>query len=171
MRASQVLNFQATAQASLRRPWKTYRDGTLWYGQLKSGSKRHPLTTKQGNKHYYKGTGSSGIGNIDSRGRYHINWDKVRTYVVPVGLNASKLKPLVSPNSPKFIQQVEGYADSFKSPELALHSAIKFVEEGPGATELDFEEMGYAEKIVNPKLLKNETHNEDNKSEKESVAV
>ena len=60
-----------------------FRDGTLYYGQLKSGSKRHALTGKQGNKHYYKGTRSTGIGSWDSRGRYHINWEKVRTYVVP----------------------------------------------------------------------------------------
>ena len=38
-----------------------FRDGTLYYGQLKSGSKRHALTGKQGNKHYYKGTRSTGI--------------------------------------------------------------------------------------------------------------
>ena len=103
MRATQVLNFQASVQATLRRPWKTFRDGTLYYGMLKSGSKRHPLTTKQGHKHYYKGTRSTGIGHLDSRGRYHIDWNKVRTYVVPSGLNTTNLKALVSPNSPHFM--------------------------------------------------------------------
>ncbi|CAK9438616.1 mitochondrial 54S ribosomal protein mL41 [Lodderomyces beijingensis] len=154
MKASQVLSFQATTQSLLRRPWKTYRDGTIFYGQLKSGSKRHPLTTKQGNKNYYKGTRSSGIGSLDSRGRYHVNWDKVRTYVVPANLNSSQLKPLVSPNSPMFKQTTEGYQDSFKSPVLALHNAINFVENGSSEKELDWEEMGYVHKIVNPNLAK-----------------
>lgn len=152
MKATQVLNFQATANAALRRPWKTFRDGTLYYGQLKSGSKRHPLTTKQGNKHYYKGTRSTGIGHLDSRGRYHIDWSKVRTYVVPSGLNTTNLKALVSPNSPQFIQKVEGYEDSFKSPELALHNAINFIENGSNYSEVDLEKEGYIERIAHPKL-------------------
>ena len=76
MRASQVLSFQSTVSNSLRRPWQTFRDGTLFYGQLKTGTKRHPLTTKQGNKDFYKGTRSSGIGHLDTRGRYHVNWEK-----------------------------------------------------------------------------------------------
>ncbi|KAI5966244.1 MRPL27 [Candida pseudojiufengensis] len=152
MRASQILSFQATAQTALRRPWKTFRDGSLYYGQLKSGSKRHPLTTKQGNKHYYKGTRSTGIGHLDSRGRYHIDWNKVRTYVVPVGLNTTDLKPLVSPNSPQFIQKVEGYDDKFKSPELALHNAIRFVENGSNYSAIDLENEGYIERIQHPKL-------------------
>ncbi|KAI3403872.1 MRPL27 [Candida oxycetoniae] len=161
MRASQILGFRSSLQTALRRPWQTYRDGTIWYGQLKTGSKRHRLTTKQGNKNYYKGTGSSGIGTLDTRGRYHINWDKVRTYVVPAGLNVSTLKPLVSPKSPKFIQKVEGYDDGFKSPQLALHSAINFIENGSSMEDLDLEEIGYVEKITNPKLQKKETTTED----------
>lgn len=161
MRATQVLNFQASVQATLRKPWKTFRDGTLYYGMLKSGSKRHPLTTKQGNKHYYKGTRSTGIGHLDSRGRYHIDWNKVRTYVVPSGLNTTNLKALVSPNSPQFIQKVEGYKDSFKSPELALHNAINFIENGANYSEIDLEKEGYLEKIVHPKLKSAKEENLD----------
>lgn len=52
MKVSQVLSFQGSVSSALRRPWQTFRDGTLYYGQLKSGSKRHALTGKQGNKHY-----------------------------------------------------------------------------------------------------------------------
>lgn len=77
------------------RPWKTFKDGTLFYGTSKTGSKRHPLTSKQGNKNFYKGTRSSGVGQHTSTGKYTIHWDKVRTYVVPAGLSntdVSKLK-------------------------------------------------------------------------------
>lgn len=70
----------------LLRPWKTYKDGTLFYGTTKSGSNRHPLTSKQGNKNYYKGTRSSGVGSFTTQGSYIVNWEKVRTYKVPAGL-------------------------------------------------------------------------------------
>ncbi|RCK56537.1 54S ribosomal protein L27, mitochondrial [Candida viswanathii] len=156
MRASQVLSFQATASSSLRRPWKTFKDGTLFYGQLKTGSKRHPLTTKQGNKDFYKGTGSSGIGHLDNKGRYHVNWQKVRTYVVPEGLHKTELKALVSPKSPQFKQKVIGYSDQFKSPELAFHNAKKFIELGPNYSEVDLEAEGYMHRIVHPNVLASE---------------
>ncbi|CAI5757585.1 unnamed protein product [Candida verbasci] len=167
MRASSVLNFQATTSNALRRPWKTYKDGTLFYGQIKSGSKRHPITTKQGNKHFYKGTRSTGIGNLDSRGRYHINWEKVRTYVVPKDLNTSSLKALVSPKSPEFIQQVIGYHDQWKSPELALHNAINFVEYGANYSVTDLEQDGYIERIVHPNIIAKE--NKENMEIEEEI--
>ena len=156
MKVSQVLSFQGSVSSALRRPWQTFRDGTLYYGQLKSGSKRHALTGKQGNKNYYKGTRSTGIGSWDSRGRYHINWEKVRTYVVPEGLNNTELKALVSPKSPKFIQQVVGYRDHFKSPELAFHNAKDFIEYGANYSDVDLEQEGYIHRIVHPDILEAE---------------
>lgn len=79
----------------LLRPWKTFKDGTLFYGTSKNGSKRHPLTSKQGNKNYYKGTRSSGIGSHTAYGKYTITWDKVRTYVVPAGLSNTDVSFLI----------------------------------------------------------------------------
>lgn len=71
----------------LLRPWKTYKDGTLFYGSSKTGSNRHPLTTKQGNKNFYKGVRASGNGSHTPTGRFTIHFNKVRTYVVPAGLS------------------------------------------------------------------------------------
>ena len=52
-----------------------------------------------------KGTGSSGIGYVDSNtGKYIINKDKVRTYPKPVKYD-NTLKPLVSGNVPKLYEQ------------------------------------------------------------------
>lgn len=82
----------------LLRPWKTFKDGTLFYGTTKNGSKRHPLTSKQGNKNYYKGTRSSGIGSHTAYGKYTINWEKVRTYVVPAGLSNTDVSFIKSLN-------------------------------------------------------------------------
>ena len=71
------------------------------------------------------------------------------------------MKALVSPNSPQFIQKVEGYKDSFKSPELALHNAINFIENGANYSEIDLEKEGYLEKIVHPKLKSAKEENLD----------
>lgn len=154
MRASSVLNFQASATANLRRPWQTFRDGQIWYGSIKSGSKRHTLTTKQGNKNFYKGTGSSGIGKLNNAGNYIVNWSKVRTYVVPVDLHTTNLKPLVSPNSPQIEQRFIGYKDGPKDGELAWKNIVDFIEYGENYDDQNLE--SYKEEYVNPKLVKNE---------------
>lgn len=151
MRASQLLQFVETSVLSLRRPDKTFKDGTLWYGDFKTGSKRHPLTTKQGNKHYYKGTRSSGIGRQNSHGKYIINWDKVRTYVVPASLHTSEIKSMVSPNAAYIRQRYIGYPDNSKSPELALRNAIDYVEYGENYSAVNLEETDYLEEIRRPK--------------------
>ncbi|GME67891.1 unnamed protein product [Ambrosiozyma monospora] len=109
MKASQILQFQETLATNLKRPWQTYRDGQLFYGQSKSGNKRLPLSTKQGNKNFYKGTRSSGIGKFDIFGKYTINYQKVRTFVVPAELDECLLKPLVSANCPTVKNTFSGY--------------------------------------------------------------
>ena len=45
--------------------------------------RRMKLTTKQGPKDYYKGTGSGSMGRHTANGGYEILWNKVRTYKVP----------------------------------------------------------------------------------------
>ncbi|QRG40061.1 hypothetical protein FDK38_004523 [Candidozyma auris] len=154
MRASSVLGFQQTAAASLRRPWQTFRDGQIWYGNTKSGSKRHPLYTKSGNKNFYKGTRSSGIGSLTKHAKYVVNWDKVRTYVVPTDLATTDLKPLVSKDVPEIMQKTPGYPDSFKNPELAWNSIKDFIEHGENYFDVDLEKSNYLEEYVNPKLAK-----------------
>ncbi|KAK6202610.1 mitochondrial 54S ribosomal protein YmL27 [Scheffersomyces amazonensis] len=156
MRASSILNFQHSSISSLKRPWQHFKDGSLWYGFSKSGSKRLPLTTKQGNKNYYKGTRSSGIGRLNKHARYLINWSKVRTYVVP-DLSKTELKALVSPNSPQILQKISGYEDGFKNPEFALNQAINFVEHGENYSQTDLEKTQYLDHIVNPNIENNGT--------------
>lgn len=153
MRATSVLNFQQTATANLRRPWQTFKDGQIYYGLTTRGSKRHALTGKQGNKHYYKGTGSTGHGAVNSAGHYIVNWNKVRTYVVPAELHASDLKPLVSANVPQLYQRFEGYTDGFKSPELAWNNVKNFVEYGENYDDHDLERSQYLEEFINPELV------------------
>lgn len=151
MKASTVLAFQQTATAQLRRPWQTFKNGQLWYGMLKTGTKRLPLTTKQGNKNYYKGTRSSGIGRLNAAGTYIVNWDKVRTYVVPTELNSSELKPLVSPRVPQIKQKFIGYEDGAKSPQFALDNIINFVEHGENYKDVDLLKTDFLEEFVSTK--------------------
>lgn len=153
MRASSVLSFQLTAAASLRRPWQTFRDGQLWYGITTRGSKRHPLTSKQGNKNFYKGTRSSGYGKSDAAGNYIVNWAKVRTYVAPANMASSDLKALVSPNVPQLMQVFDGYPDKFKNSELAWHSIKLFIELGENYNNQDLEKNGYLEEYIHPDRL------------------
>ncbi len=129
MKATQVLNFQETLTASLRRPWKTYRDGTLYYGQAKSGNKRLPLSTKQGNKNFYKGTRSSGIGKLDLFAKYTINYAKVRTFVVPENLKDTPLKPLVSSSAPVPKNSFKGYK-GITDGKLMFDKVKEFIETG-----------------------------------------
>jgi hypothetical protein len=50
-----------------------------------------PLTTKDINKGYYKGTRTGSMGRHTKYGGYIIDWNKVRTYVVPAGLDTFKV--------------------------------------------------------------------------------
>ncbi|KAL1957440.1 hypothetical protein VTO42DRAFT_6008 [Malbranchea cinnamomea] len=55
------------------------------------------LTTKQVNGGYYKGTRTGSMGYFaKEKGKYIIDWKKVRTYVVPENLEDFKLTPFVT---------------------------------------------------------------------------
>lgn len=157
MKASSVLNFQSSPVANLRRPWQTFKDGQIWYGLTKLGSKRHQLTSKQGNKHFYKGTGSTGVGKLNNAGNYIMNWSKVRTYVVPTDLYLSNMKPLVSPTTPQIEQRFVGYSDGPKDAELAWKNIVDFIEYGENYDQQDLEKNEYMEEYVNPKVVKDQT--------------
>lgn len=49
------------------------------------------LTTKNGPKDYYKGTRSGNTGRHTKHGGFVVDFDKVRTYVVPEGLTDFKV--------------------------------------------------------------------------------
>lgn len=50
------------------------------------------LTTKNGPKDYYKGTRSGNTGRHTKHGGFVVDFDKVRTYVVPEGLADFKVR-------------------------------------------------------------------------------
>ncbi|GBF63758.1 54S ribosomal protein L27 [Trichophyton mentagrophytes] len=55
------------------------------------------LTTKQVGPGYYKGNRTGSMGRFGrKKGTYIIEWEKVRTYVVPEGLADFKLSPFVT---------------------------------------------------------------------------
>lgn len=152
-----MARFQQSVTVSLRRPWETEKGTRLWYGDRKTGSKRHPLTTKQGNKTFYKGTGSAGYGKLNSAGHFIIDWNKVRTYVVPTGMNTTSLKCFVSPNTPQIMQKFKGYPEGFKDPDFAWNNIKKFIEDGPNySDDFDMEKSGYLQEFVNPTVIASE---------------
>ncbi|ODV90657.1 hypothetical protein CANCADRAFT_44302 [Tortispora caseinolytica NRRL Y-17796] len=80
---------------SLSRPWLNYgRVKHPFYRFQKRLDKRWRLTSKHGNEHFYKGTGSGGIGRWTKHGSYIIDWNKVRTFVAPTS-RMSALQPFV----------------------------------------------------------------------------
>lgn len=120
--------FHTSTPSLLKRPWKTYKDGTLFYGQSKAGNNRLPLSTKQGNKNFYKGTRSSGIGHISNKGKYSIDYNKVRTFVTPADMS-TPLKPLVSANVPIPKNTFKGYTGSTDG-RLWLDKVKEYIETG-----------------------------------------
>jgi large subunit ribosomal protein L41 len=54
------------------------------------------LTTKQAGHDYYKGTRTGTVGRHTKHGGYIVNYDRVRTYVVPSGLDTFELTPFVT---------------------------------------------------------------------------
>lgn len=54
---------------------------------LQRALRRLALTTKQGPKGYYKGNRTGTIGKHTKWGGYTINYERVRTYVVPENLD------------------------------------------------------------------------------------
>ncbi|CCH60070.1 hypothetical protein TBLA_0C02610 [Henningerozyma blattae CBS 6284] len=129
MKFTQQLLFHESAISQLTRPWKKYRDGSLFYGVSKQGTKRLPLTTKQGNKNMYKGTRSSGIGKHTKYGEYVINWSKVRTFTVPKIMNTS-LKPLVSSDVPELKHQFKNYPKGPIDINLYFDKLREYVRDG-----------------------------------------
>ncbi|KAI9151766.1 50S ribosomal protein YmL27 [Paramyrothecium foliicola] len=58
--------------------------------------RRLKLTTKDVNKGFYKGNRTGAMGRHTKHGGYVIEWDRVRTFVVPPNLKDFKLTPFVS---------------------------------------------------------------------------
>lgn len=117
----------------LLRPYKKDRAGymfNLFYGDKKSGNKRLPMTSKQGNKNFYKGHGAGGVGATTSKGRYIVNRSKVRTFVVPAGLESCELKPFVSPMLDPIKNTYKGFTGPL-DPKLTVKKVEEYVKTGP----------------------------------------
>ncbi|KAJ5246042.1 hypothetical protein N7468_001025 [Penicillium chermesinum] len=54
------------------------------------------LTTKQVGGGYYKGTRTGSMGHFEKKGKYVLDWAKIRTYVAPDDLDDFNLTPFVS---------------------------------------------------------------------------
>ncbi|KAF2110573.1 hypothetical protein BDV96DRAFT_195510 [Lophiotrema nucula] len=81
------------------------------YGRLR----RLPLTTKQTNKGYYKGSGTGLLGTINKKGKFKFDLDRVRTFVVPRELDTTKLTPFVSRNDVQNQHTGEGWEKQKKN--------------------------------------------------------
>ncbi|KAI4598203.1 hypothetical protein KJ359_003087 [Pestalotiopsis sp. 9143b] len=79
-----------------------------------------PLTTKDINKGFYKGTRTGTMGRHTRFGGYIIEWERVRTYVVPAGLDAFKLSPFVTNKIKRTRGRYEGYEGGPSDPSLYL---------------------------------------------------
>lgn len=53
-----------------------------------------PLTTKDIKKGFYKGTRTGSVGRHTKHGGYIVEWDKVRTYVVPPDIDDFKVRSI-----------------------------------------------------------------------------
>ena len=65
--------------------------------QVSRRFRKLPLTTKDINKGFYKGTGTGSMGQHTKFGGYIIDWQKVRTYAVPAGLNDFRVRRINLP--------------------------------------------------------------------------
>ncbi|TLS24075.1 hypothetical protein PpBr36_08141 [Pyricularia pennisetigena] len=90
---------------------------------MKGAFRKFRLTTKDANKGFYKGTGTGSMGRHTKHGGYIVEFDKVRTYVVPKNLDEFKLSPFVTKKmSPTFgLGSYQGQGQTGpRSPELYL---------------------------------------------------
>ncbi|EGF78979.1 hypothetical protein BATDEDRAFT_26107 [Batrachochytrium dendrobatidis JAM81] len=76
------------------------------------GAVRRRLTTKDGNKNYYKGTGSGRMGHWTLKGQYIIEPWRLRQFMIP-NLLECELKPFVSPKADDDIRKRHNLIDYF----------------------------------------------------------
>ncbi|KAK7204313.1 mitochondrial ribosomal protein L27-domain-containing protein [Myxozyma melibiosi] len=90
-------------------PWKHFRDRLIPIHPRWHANRRKPVTTKRGNKDFYKGTGSANMGRHTKHGGYIIDYQKVRTYVVPDELVTTNLAPYLPNTLPPLKNTFAGY--------------------------------------------------------------
>ncbi|KAF2003702.1 hypothetical protein P154DRAFT_486384 [Amniculicola lignicola CBS 123094] len=109
--------------------------------------RRRTLSTKQV-KHFYKGTGTGLMGTINNKGKFRVDWDKVRTFVPPqMGTTSKTLKPFVSKmvalNQEVGEQSWAAYEKKFTGKQYLEDWKTYGIDHDPPAEEV--EEVGLAE--------------------------
>ena len=81
---------------------------------LRNAIIRLPLTPKLAGKEYYKGNKVGKLGEIDKYGRFHPDYDKIRTYVYPAkGTKNFELTPFVTAQATPNVQVTQ---TAYKAP-------------------------------------------------------
>ncbi|KAI6781009.1 uncharacterized protein J7T54_003151 [Emericellopsis cladophorae] len=87
-----------------------------------SGKYRHVrLTTKDVGRGFYKGNRTGSMGRHTKYGTYQIDWNKVRTYVVP-DLSGCQLTPYVSAQITKPESSYKGIPSGPRDPYLYIEN-------------------------------------------------
>ncbi|KAG9251471.1 mitochondrial ribosomal protein L27-domain-containing protein [Emericellopsis atlantica] len=87
-----------------------------------SGKYRHVrLTTKDVGRGFYKGNRTGSMGRHTKYGTYQIDWNKVRTYVVP-DLSGCQLTPYVSAQITKPESSYKGIPNGPRDPYLYIEN-------------------------------------------------
>ncbi|KAJ3254076.1 hypothetical protein HK103_007537 [Boothiomyces macroporosus] len=97
---------------------------------LLRGAARKPLTSKQGNKNFYKGKRSGRMGHWTRKGHYIVEETQKRTFVIPE-LVDFKLTPFVSPKANETYRNkhvVADYFEEYYNPGLDEDIRIKCLE-------------------------------------------
>jgi hypothetical protein len=88
---------------------------------LFKGARRRPITSKEGNKNFYKGKGSGKMGYWNKDGKYVVEQWRTRQFIVPdlsdfKVLFTNKLTPFVTPSADDRVKFKHSCLDYF-SPE------------------------------------------------------
>ncbi|KAF2737085.1 hypothetical protein EJ04DRAFT_574922 [Polyplosphaeria fusca] len=119
--------------------------------RLLGRKRRIPLTTKQTSKGgFYKGSGVGMLGTLDSKARFRVDLDRVRTFVVPSTIHNTNLTPFVSRHpskSTKTFQEGETWKEhpKFITSEKYLQD---FKERGNNSEYLEYEESQEQQELI-----------------------
>lgn len=76
------------------------------------GARRGPISSKEGNKNFYKGKGGGRMGKFTTRGNFIIQEERKRSYICPINMS---LTPFVSPLTTKIVPKIHTLADYFEA--------------------------------------------------------
>jgi hypothetical protein len=86
------------------------------------GARRKPLTSKQGNKNFYKGNRTGRLGRFTTKGHFILQEHKQRTFVIP-DLSEFKLTPYCSPKA-ETVRMAHTARDYFREMNKVLDNEL-----------------------------------------------